>query len=1358
MKTTNLLQDVVWFFSAAAIVAAVLFFSTPIYAQSEKVWESRQHAWYAGRQGHDMAHIGGWDKALLFGGFNNGRFQDTWIYDSSVGDWEPGDQNITIKPSNRYAHAMAYVGGGKVVLFSGNALGGSADDTWIYDLSTRTWTQKYPPDPPTPSARSTHAMAYIGDDKALLFSGFYYEVRNFGTVTYNESNETWIYDLSDNTWTPQNKPFHPINRSNAAMAYIGGSKVVLFGGDHKYRRTNGGINIFNNNETWIYDLTQNTWTQKHPSVKPHERSRHAMAYIGGDQVVMFGGHYEEITGTGTVGKWLGDTWVYDLSENKWTEYTHNYHPSARSSFSFSETSMNGSKPPVLFGGIDSDGYPMELWSFTGGKYLRKDPTYLTVYSPNGGEIWVVGSLYQIQWGTDSRFGQVKIEISTTGGSSWSEVTARTANNGRYNYTPDRNDISRQCLIRITWLGTSTPVPIKLNALNGYNGAIPFAWERPRGTSVSFSSSTAPVVAKGMATDSKLEERSLNIPIGNILGIKSESQQIESSPLVLRDGFAAKKMRDKQAKIGERPDFSLQSQGSVPEVLSYNIYRNTSPEGSFTKIGSNIQHQYYRDETAVNGVFYYYKVTAVYSDGESDDSNIADAIAETDGYTILSAWTNTPPDIYGMITPGEWSTASITNITYPGLTGVVTLYVMNDNNYLYVAVDDGRDNSLEDSDQLALSFDEDLNREFPSSAPSGEGIIWLTWSQGSSFSQFEGYYGYWPQFGRDAIVHPQGVNGYVGFRSDLAKVQYEVMFDLTTSPINASPGETIGVLFNVWGKVGTNIPDGVWPQATVPGFNNSGPFVFGDLKLAEPSDLDPPTNLVALNDYHNVVPLAWSVPSEQVVSYKVYRSTNSGVPYTIIAENVVRQYYRDETAVNGQTYYYVVKAIYSTGQESVNSNEAVSQPQRDGYVIKSGLATSAPTLDGMINPDEWSEAATTNITYPGYTGVVTQYIMNDNNYLYVAVDDGRDTSLEDRDQLALFFDDDLNREFPPSAPSTEGVIWVAWDAASNSSFSVFGSRYGYWPENIGSETNVPTPGVDHGMSLASGNVQYEGSYDLRTSPLNAHAGEIIGILSYTFDKDPNSFNAFWPQQVVGLGAITPSIGSWGVAPFSYGDLVLAFSPSDNILINGNFSNGETNWNLTVLGAGQATSSVQNGEYAISIAHGGNFMWDINLTQGNLPIENGKTYKVSFDAYAAAPRQIAVLVGKNSDPWTVYSGLDNFVSLTTSKQTFEYSFTMNNPTDPVARVGFDVGLSTDDVYFDNITLTGPTTVADDPGESASLPTDFNLLQNYPNPFNPATTIAYRLPQSSEVALTIYDLQGHQVRMLYVVRTIGTNAIEN
>jgi len=46
----------------------------------------------------------------------------------------------------------------------------------------------------------------------------------------------------------------------------------------------------------------------------------------------------------------------------------------------------------------------------------------------------------------------------------------------------------------------------------------------------------------------------------------------------------------------------------------------------------------------------------------------------------------------------------------------------------------------------------------------------------------------------------------------------------------------------------------------------------------------------------------------------------------------------------------------------------------------------------------------------------------------------------------------------------------------------------------------------------------------------------------------------------------------------------------------------------------------------------------------------------------------------------------------------------------------------------------------------PEDFYILQNYPNPFNPSTKIRFAVPEKSHVKLTLYDVLGRELSVIF------------
>jgi Leucine-rich repeat (LRR) protein len=83
------------------------------------------------------------------------------------------------------------------------------------------------------------------------------------------------------------------------------------------------------------------------------------------------------------------------------------------------------------------------------------PPSLTVTSPNGGESWVKRSTHTITWTWTGTVGNVKIEYTLNGGSSWTTITSSTPNDGSHQWTlPNVTSTKTQCLVKITAINGS----------------------------------------------------------------------------------------------------------------------------------------------------------------------------------------------------------------------------------------------------------------------------------------------------------------------------------------------------------------------------------------------------------------------------------------------------------------------------------------------------------------------------------------------------------------------------------------------------------------------------------------------------------------------------------------------------------------------------------------------------------------------------------------------------------------------------------------------------------------------------------------------------------------------------------------
>lgn len=280
----------------------------------------------AARVEHAVAYDSKSDRVILFGGYLDNQdpptpSDETWVYDVDTKSWSRVSSSGA--PPPRGESALAYdVESDRAILFGGQSGNLTFNDTWAFDANEGSWTLMAPPTSPPPL--SGHAMVYDSEsDRVVLFGGS-------ASATAEVSSGTWIYDLDANSWSKMPSDTSPPGRSSHAMAYDWRlDRVVLFGG------ASDGSAL---GETWSYDFNENNWTLMRPRASPSARHSHAMVYdSGADLVILF------------AGRAAGETWVYHLGSDSWVEVNPSPVPPRRTGHAMAYD--NRSAQTVLFGGF-----------------------------------------------------------------------------------------------------------------------------------------------------------------------------------------------------------------------------------------------------------------------------------------------------------------------------------------------------------------------------------------------------------------------------------------------------------------------------------------------------------------------------------------------------------------------------------------------------------------------------------------------------------------------------------------------------------------------------------------------------------------------------------------------------------------------------------------------------------------------------------------------------------------------------------------------------------------------------------------------------------------------------------------------
>lgn len=352
------------------------------------------------------------DRALMIG--SNGSSNDTWLFSSkNEGEWEE-IKSVNNPPLTEYV-MMSEISNNQVFYLAGkndvDYYEGPFKECWIFNSQDNSWkkinTNNFP-------ANRNTSIAYLSDDKILLFGGYqsYFIGGKYPTMNYTLFDDTWIYDLSENSWINISPLVHPPKLLYFSTCKISENKVILFGGMTDPSGTKKLIN-----ETWLFDLDQVNWTKLELAVKPQGRIYHSMCNFGEGKVILYGG-LNTFGEFGLEDDYFDDTWLFELNKMKWTKIEPLEKPNKRVKQKMCYLKNNKA---LLFGGsgnyyennlinfIDpfSDPWIFDLENFTSVNDESKTETSDIIYpNPSESEIYLKGIENGVEFSVFNQFGSV----------------------------------------------------------------------------------------------------------------------------------------------------------------------------------------------------------------------------------------------------------------------------------------------------------------------------------------------------------------------------------------------------------------------------------------------------------------------------------------------------------------------------------------------------------------------------------------------------------------------------------------------------------------------------------------------------------------------------------------------------------------------------------------------------------------------------------------------------------------------------------------------------------------------------------------------------------------------------------------
>jgi len=508
-----------------------------------------------------------------------------------------------------------------------------------------------------------------------------------------------------------------------------------------------------------------------------------------------------------------------------------------------------------------------------------------------------------------------------------------SNNTAYYYTVTAMNAAGASANSTAVVGNTAPAAPVITGLGG-TGNVTLSWANVSGAANytvqrSTTTGTEVTIASNITTNTYTDTGRTNgstvfyvVDSVNSSGATSaDSNEVAVTPMAIPTGLTV---------AGNTGNVVL-SWGNVTSAGNYTVRRATISGGPYTTINSTVTVGNLTDVTVANGTPYFYVVAAANSTTDATSTTVSHSLSNNStevtvtplaapiGVTAVTStgnatlsWGNvTGATSYavrrGNITGGPYVTINSTITTSP----YVDTGLTNGSSYFYVVAAQATSSLSSNSTQATA---------IPVAPPTG--------------------------------VSATGNTGNVtlGWTASLGATSYVVR----RGTITGGPYTTV-----TSSATGTAYPDTTAVNGTtyfyvLAGLNSTGLSINSTEVFATP--LAAPANLTA-NPGNGNVSLNWSAAAG-ASGYTIKRSTTSGSGYTNLATGVTVTAFKDSTAVNGTTYYYVVVST-NTNSGSNNSAEVNATPVAPP-TAPTGLTATPGNTTVTLNWSSVSGAATYNV--------------------------------------------------------------------------------------------------------------------------------------------------------------------------------------------------------------------------------------------------------------------------------------------------------------------------------------------------------------------------------------------------------------